>query len=88
MTLQSDLDRGQKAERLVKDPMLAEAFELVRQAIHDQWENAPIRDHDGAHELKLMLKLLGDVRANLEHAIADGKIAALELQRQNSRTQQ
>jgi hypothetical protein len=36
----------------------------------------------GAHELKLMLKLLSDVRANLEQAVMDGKLAAAELKTQ------
>lgn len=84
MTLQTDIDRGQKALRLLEDPTLIEAFELVRQAIHERWETAPIRDRDGAHELKLQLKLLNDVRANLEQAVNDGKLAAAELKTQNN----
>lgn len=85
MSLQADLDRGQRAERLLNDPMLTEAFALVKQAIVESWEAAPLRDKDGAHELKLMLKLLGDVRANLEQALQDGKLAAAELQIKNRR---
>lgn len=85
MSLQSDVDRGTKAARLIADETLQKAFADVAEAIHQSWESAPLRDHEGAHELKLMLKLLGDVRANLEHAVQDGKIAAAELQRLNSR---
>lgn len=85
MSLGADLERAQRAERILNDPTFDEAFKLVSAAIHEQWESAPIRDKDGAHELKLMLKLLGDVRANLERAIADGKLAAHELQKYNSR---
>lgn len=85
MSLEDDRDRGAKAERLLNDPTLSEAFDLVRVAIVDQWAACPIRDKDGAHELKLMLKLLGDVRANLERAIADGKLAAVELENINRR---
>ena len=58
----------------------------VRQAIHDQWAATPIRDQEGAHQLKLMLKLLGDTRANLDRAIADGKIAAHELDQRRKAT--
>ena len=81
MTIEADLDRGAKAEAIFKNPLYEESFALVRQAILEQWEACPVRDHDGAHELKLMLKLLGDVRANLDRAIADGKMAAIELDR-------
>ena len=83
--LRADLERGVKAEKLLNDSMLAEAFDLVRQAIHEKWEGSPMRDRDGAHELKLMLKLLGDVRANLEQAVTDGKLAAAELKQQARR---
>lgn len=82
MSLQADVERGQKAERLINDPMLTEAFALVRQAIHEHWEEAPLRDREGAHELRLQLKLLSDVRANLEQALSDGKLAAAELKTQ------
>jgi hypothetical protein len=80
MNIESDLDRAARAKAILDNPTFQESFDLVRQAIHDQWEATPIRDHDGAHELKLMLKLLGDVRANLERAIADGTMAAHELE--------
>lgn len=80
--LQADLDRGIKAERLLRDGMFTDAFDMVAKAIHERWEQCPLRDRDGAHELKLQLKLLGDVRANLEQAISDGKLAAAELQTQ------
>jgi hypothetical protein len=82
---QAELDRGIKAERLLNDPTLTEAFDLVSKAIHERWEQCPTRDREGAHELKLMLKLLGDVRANLEQALVDGKLAAEELKYQARR---
>ncbi len=73
------MERAQQAVAVVNNPAFKRGFEELAQAIHTQWENTPIRDHEGAHQLKLMLKLLGDVRANLERAIADGKVAAHEL---------
>lgn len=85
MSLEADLDRGTRAERLLSNPLLIEAFDLVRNAIIARWEDAPIRDKEGAHELKLQLKLLSDVRANLEQAVADGKLAAAELKTQQRR---
>lgn len=81
MTIEIDLDRAHRAKAILDNPTYQESFDLVRQAILEQWESTPIRDRDGAHELKLMLKLLSDVRANLERAIADGKVAAHELAR-------
>jgi hypothetical protein len=85
MNLADQRERGQKADKLLTDPLFAQAFADARQVIFDAWEQAPVRDKEGAHELKLMLKLLGDVRAILERAITDGKIAAAELVNQERR---
>ena len=87
MSLTEDMDRGQKAARLLADPMLIEARANVAQAIHDAWERAPIRDRDGAHELRLMLKALSDVWALLETTVADGKMAAIEFNQLNHRAE-
>ena len=83
MSLDVDIERAQQAIAVVNNPAFKRGFELVAQAIHDAWESAPVRDVEGQQILKLQLKLLGDVRANLETAIADGKIAAHELDRRN-----
>lgn len=80
MSIESDLDRANRAKAILNNPTYQESFDLVRQAILEQWEATPVRDREGAHELKLMLKLLSDVRANLDRAIADGKLAAHELE--------
>lgn len=75
MSLEDDITRGAKAQALLQNPVFTEAFDSVSQAIHDQWANCPVRDRDGAHELRLMLKLLTDVRAVFELAVTDGKEA-------------
>lgn len=81
--LQKDVERGNHANRLLKDPLLNEAFETVRLAIHDQWENSPLRDVEGQQALRAMLNHLRDVRAVLEVALADGNAAVEELNRLN-----
>lgn len=87
MSLTEDMDRGQKAARLLADPMLMDAKAQVAQAIHDAWERAPIRDKEGAHELRLMLKALSDVWALLETAVANGKMSAIEFDQLNRRAE-
>lgn len=83
MTQEERLDRGIKAERIINDPLYADAYEQVKAAILSAWESAPVRDREGQHELKLMLKALGDVRAVFERAITDGKIVADDLKRKS-----
>ena len=80
MSESQEIERGARAERLLKDPLLSEAFESVRQAIFAKIEETPLRDRDALHEWRLMLKLLRDVRANLEQAVQGGKYAAFRLE--------
>lgn len=79
------IERGDRAAKLLGDPLLSDAFAAVEAAIHDQWAATPVRDRDGAHELRLMLKLLRDVRANLERAVADGKVETLRIEQEKRR---
>jgi hypothetical protein len=81
MSLDADIDRANRAQALLGNPMFTEAFELVAKAIHDAWEAAPVRDVEGQQILKLQLKLLTDVKANVETAVTDGKMALIELDR-------
>lgn len=81
MTPNEEIERGERAQRLLRDPLLLEAFASVKAAIHERWEQAPVRDKDGAHELKLMLNLLRDVQANLEQAVRNGRFAADSLEK-------
>jgi len=80
VTPEQQLERAGKAERLLQDPMLTEAFTLLREQILSNMENGPIRDREGLHECQLMLKLLRGVRANLEQAVRDGKVIVASLE--------
>ena len=81
--LEQQRERGEKAARLLADPIFIDAFAQVHEGIHAQWENTPIRDQEGAHELKLMLQLLRRFQAVFEQTVADGKLAAAELEHLN-----
>jgi hypothetical protein len=82
MSLDHDLERAQQAKQLLDNPVYQEAIENVRSAIVAAWSGAPIRDTEGHHELKLMLKLLTDLEANINRVLTDGKIAQIEIERQ------
>jgi hypothetical protein len=82
MSLETDVNRAQQAKHLLDNPIYQESFKAVREAIVTAWSNAPIRDVDGQHELKLMLKLLTDLENNILRVVNDGKIAQIEIERQ------
>jgi hypothetical protein len=83
MSLEDEVVDGTRAQRLLEDQVLVKAFDDVRLAIIERWESCPIRDTEGQHELKLMLRVLADVRGNIELAVHNGKLAAEELRTRN-----
>lgn len=74
------IERADKAQRLLNDPLYQESFELVRQALLAKFEAAPLTDPEGIVMIRLCMKLLKDVRANLDMAVSDGKLAAFEME--------
>jgi len=62
------------AKMLLENDEMKKAFAAVRENILRRIEDAPIRDREGVHELKLMLKVLGDVKANLQSVLDAGKV--------------
>jgi len=82
----NDIERGHRAQSLLDDETLNRAFADVREAILQQIEACPLRDNDGAEKLRLMLKLLRDLRANLETAVSNGKIEEIELKNSREKT--
>ena len=66
--------RANRAKSLLEDAELTAAFNGVRTALLERFEACPIRDIEGQHEIKLMLKLLADVRANLQSVVDSGKV--------------
>ena len=86
--LTKDARRGQEAKRLIEHELIRETLDGMRQAIIDKWENAPISDREGQHELKLMMKLLNDFEGNFKTIIRSGQLADFEIESQRKREQQ
>ena len=81
--LRQDINRAAQAKELLEHPIFAGAVDAVRAAIVHQWATSPIRDTEGQHELRLMLKLLDDLMLNLKGAMNDGSLARVEIERQS-----
>jgi hypothetical protein len=81
MSLDKDLDRGALAESLLSNDAFKQAVTECEQTIHNAWAACPVRDIDGAHQLRLMLKSLADIVGLLEACVDNGKSAAEELER-------
>ncbi len=69
------VDRAVQAEKLLKHPLLIEAFDLVKSELKHKWESSPVRDKEGREYLFLMIKATNDARGYLEQAVNSGKVA-------------
>ena len=85
--LRKQMEQGARAKSVLDDDAFKIAYGAVRAAILEQWENCPIRDREGAHELKLMLKIHTDIGKHLQKAVEDGKFAAEELKKDKTISQ-
>lgn len=78
-----EISRGDLAQSVLDNPIYQESWAAVRDGIIQAWENAPIRDKEGQSELKLMLKVLGDVRKYVEQTAATGKLAKIQMENES-----
>jgi len=78
-TLRKALDQAAKARTVLDSEPFQNAYNAVGAAIVEAWQNSPVRDRDGAHELRLLWKLHCDYMGHLRKAIDDGKFAAEQL---------
>jgi hypothetical protein len=80
-TLEESAGRGMRAERLLADELLVEAFKTLEEAYTSAWRSTTIDDVAGREKLFLAINIVGKVRDQLGKVASDGKLAAAELKR-------
>lgn len=79
----NEQQRAEHAKRIIEDEVFKQAFNEVESGIIAAWRDAPIRDTQGQHELKLMLTCLQNTRKCLENTLISGKLAEIETSANN-----
>lgn len=82
MSLEQDALRGKQAQEVIENPLYADAYVQVEDAITAAWKAS--RDPLEREQLHTMLGLLTKTRNVLESAMRSGEVAAKELQRKRS----
>ena len=67
--------RGERARLLLDDDLLKDAFALIEADCVVQWKGTAPANVAGREKLWQQLKAIEAVKAKLQQAIADGKIA-------------
>jgi hypothetical protein len=84
MTLNQRIYDADQAKLVLENEAFQRAFEDIKQEITEQWMQSPARDEAGRQSLWQMLKMLEKVRLCLQASLDSGKLAAKELEYQNS----
>ena len=66
--------KADRAQRLIDDPDLKEAFSTVRERYRDLIEETPLDKPEVIFDIRKMLHLLRDVEQNLHEAIQTGHL--------------
>lgn len=74
-----DAARGSRAESLIKDEILKEAFATLEKNYVEAWRSTGIDDTAGREKLFLAVNIIGKVQAHLVTVLNDGKLASAEL---------
>lgn len=87
MDLQAAITRAERAEILLNDPMLNDAFNDARNAILEAWAGMSDSKSEAAIDLHRQLKCLELIKTVLKKHIDTGIIASAELKKmQGKRT--
>ena len=77
--LNADLARRARAEALLQDEILQEAFVRLEQRYIEEWRVSQFRDTDARERLWQAVNILGKVKDHLAKILRDGKLAQREI---------
>ncbi len=73
MTPGEEVQRGLDAERLLREPLMVEAFEKLEQEYTRAWQTSPVRDAEGREKLFQMQSALLKVKQHLKTVMQNGQ---------------
>jgi hypothetical protein len=76
--LNAAMSRGARAEALLRNELLQEAFQKLEDGYVAAWKTWPAADTAGRERLWQAVNVLGKVRDHLGRVLADGKLAQRE----------
>lgn len=85
--LRSEATRGLRANELMADDLIVEAFSLLNERLTKEWADSPVRDCEGRERIWLMQKLLKNVGDHLSEIAQTGKLANLQLEQERTLAQ-
>ncbi len=66
--------RGHRADALLTDPLMVEAFDKLEKAYFEGWKASDLRDTEGRERLFLAVGQLNRIRDHLKAVASSGKV--------------
>lgn len=83
MNEKEQIRRGDDAKRLMAEPLLQEAFDLIEQGLMARMRTVDVGASDAQRDLIVTLQLLGKVKQHIEQTALTGRFAEEELARKS-----
>lgn len=83
--IEERIARGKRANALLSDPLLAEAFAAVVKGYYADWLKTAKHEAPKREELFMAAYQIGEVRQKLINAITDGQIAEREAEQDQNK---
>lgn len=77
--LHEDQARAARAQDLIQNELLNEAFDELEKAYIDHWRGTHVEDHAAREKLFLAVNIIGKIKTHLITVLNDGKLAAHQL---------
>lgn len=78
------IERADRARAILESPVYTQAWDDTRAAIIMLIETTPLSQTQTAEDLRRCLKLLRDVRSNMELFMKQGKVASFKLEQEKA----
>ena len=73
--LRAQVDRAAKAEALLRDPIMVEAFEALDREFVSAWKESAITDTEAREHIYRLLQALDALKGHFRQVLEDGKLA-------------
>lgn len=73
--LRGDVDRAARAEALLRDPLIVEAFESLETQFVSAWKESAINDAEARENIYRLLQALDALKGHFRQVLEDGKLA-------------
>ena len=76
-----DLEKGNKADILLKNAVFIGVFENLEKQFLDAWSNSPLKDSEERERIYYLYQSLKALKSGIENVSANGRIAKAQLDR-------